>query len=53
MNNENFVRLVGYCAENGLRAVAYELAPRGSLHDILHGMSGSNFDDDPVDIDIF
>ncbi|CAM8915189.1 unnamed protein product [Rhodiola kirilowii] len=37
LRHENFVRLVGYCAENGLRAVAYEYAPRGSLHDILHG----------------
>uniref|UniRef100_A0A7N0UK05 Protein kinase domain-containing protein n=1 Tax=Kalanchoe fedtschenkoi TaxID=63787 RepID=A0A7N0UK05_KALFE len=41
LNNENFVRLVGYCVENGLRAVAYEQATRGSLHDILHGRKGA------------
>uniref|UniRef100_A0A7N1A5G2 Protein kinase domain-containing protein n=1 Tax=Kalanchoe fedtschenkoi TaxID=63787 RepID=A0A7N1A5G2_KALFE len=40
-NNENFVRLVGYCAENSLRAVAYQYAPSGSLHDVLHGRKGA------------
>ncbi|KAL9669925.1 hypothetical protein QQ045_007475 [Rhodiola kirilowii] len=37
LDNEYVVRLLAYCVENGLRAVTYELAPHGSLHDILHG----------------
>lgn len=38
LNNDNFVKLLGYCVEGNLRVLAYEFATMGSLHDILHGM---------------
>ncbi|KAI4335073.1 hypothetical protein L6164_013754 [Bauhinia variegata] len=40
LKHENVVELVGYCVDGPLRALAYEYAPKGSLHDILHGRKG-------------
>ncbi|KAK4586336.1 hypothetical protein RGQ29_023480 [Quercus rubra] len=40
LKNENVVELVGYCVDGSLRVLAYEYAPNGSLHDILHGRKG-------------
>ncbi|KAL3634693.1 cleavage polyadenylation factor subunit pti1 [Castilleja foliolosa] len=40
LKNENVVGLLGYCVDGGLRVLAYEFAPNGSLHDILHGRKG-------------
>ncbi|KAL8041833.1 hypothetical protein ABFX02_09G009500 [Erythranthe guttata] len=40
VKHENLVELHGYCVDGGLRALAYEFAPQGSLHDILHGKKG-------------
>ncbi|KAJ6795248.1 pto-interacting protein 1-like isoform X2 [Iris pallida] len=40
LKHENVVELVGYCVEGNLRALAYEFATMGSLHDILHGRKG-------------
>ncbi|GER36995.1 protein kinase superfamily protein [Striga asiatica] len=37
LKHENVVGLLGYCVDGGLRVLAYEYAPNGSLHDILHG----------------
>lgn len=37
LKHENVVELVGYCVDGPLRALAYEHASNGSLHDILHG----------------
>ncbi|XP_054804935.1 pto-interacting protein 1-like [Prosopis cineraria] len=40
LRHENVIELVGYCVEGPFRALAYEYAPKGSLHDILHGRKG-------------
>ncbi|XP_028553864.1 PTI1-like tyrosine-protein kinase 1 isoform X4 [Dendrobium catenatum] len=40
LKHENFVELLGYCAEGNLRLLSYEFATMGSLHDILHGRKG-------------
>ncbi|KAL8041825.1 hypothetical protein ABFX02_09G009300 [Erythranthe guttata] len=40
IKHENVVELLGYCVDGGLRVLAYEFAPHGSLHDILHGKKG-------------
>ncbi|KAL1334332.1 hypothetical protein HN51_063265 [Arachis hypogaea] len=40
LKHENVVELVSYCVDGPLRALAYEYAPKGSLHDILHGRKG-------------
>lgn len=40
LRHENFVELLGYCAEGNLRLLCYEFATMGSLHDILHGRKG-------------
>ncbi|RWR96845.1 PTI1-like tyrosine-protein kinase 1 [Cinnamomum micranthum f. kanehirae] len=40
LKHENFVELLGYCAEGDYRLLAYEFATMGSLHDILHGRKG-------------
>ncbi|KAL3508226.1 hypothetical protein ACH5RR_033608 [Cinchona calisaya] len=40
LKHENFVGLLGYSVDGGLRVLAYEYAPNGSLHDILHGRKG-------------
>uniref|UniRef100_A0A2N9EIX5 non-specific serine/threonine protein kinase n=1 Tax=Fagus sylvatica TaxID=28930 RepID=A0A2N9EIX5_FAGSY len=40
LKHENVVELVGYCVDGSLRVLAYEYAPNGSLHDILHGRKG-------------
>ncbi|KAG6664115.1 pto-interacting protein 1 [Carya illinoinensis] len=40
LKHENLVGLVGYCVDGPLRVLAYEYAPNGSLHDILHGRKG-------------
>lgn len=40
LKHENVVELVGYCVDGILRALAYEFATMGSLHDILHGRKG-------------
>ncbi|CAA0838464.1 Protein kinase superfamily protein [Striga hermonthica] len=40
LKHENVVGLLGYSVDGGLRILAYEYAPNGSLHDILHGRKG-------------
>ncbi|GLJ37720.1 hypothetical protein SUGI_0766350 [Cryptomeria japonica] len=40
LKHENVLELVGYCVDGSLRALAYEFATMGSLHDILHGRKG-------------
>ncbi|KAL2239101.1 UNVERIFIED_CONTAM: Pto-interacting protein 1 [Sesamum indicum] len=40
LKHENFVELLGYCADGNQRILAYEFASNGSLHDILHGRKG-------------
>ncbi|KAL9233056.1 hypothetical protein vseg_008097 [Gypsophila vaccaria] len=40
LKHENVLELVGYCLDTALRVLAYEYAPNGSLHDILHGRKG-------------
>ncbi|KAB2599218.1 pto-interacting protein 1-like [Pyrus ussuriensis x Pyrus communis] len=40
LKHDNVVELVGYCIDGPLRLLAYEYAPKGSLHDILHGRKG-------------
>ncbi|XP_012855538.1 PREDICTED: pto-interacting protein 1-like [Erythranthe guttata] len=42
LKHENLVELLGYCVDGGLRGLAYEFDPRGSLHDILHGQYHHN-----------
>lgn len=37
VKHENVVDLLGYCTDGNLGALAYEYAPNGSLHEILHG----------------
>ncbi|KAM7486433.1 hypothetical protein LguiA_002442 [Lonicera macranthoides] len=37
LKHENVVELLSYCVDGGFRVLAYEYAPNGSLHDILHG----------------
>ncbi|XP_047169755.1 pto-interacting protein 1 isoform X1 [Vigna umbellata] len=40
LKHENVVELVNYCVDGPFRALSYEYAPKGSLHDILHGRKG-------------
>lgn len=40
LKHENVVELVSYCVDGPCRALAYEYAPNGSLHDIIHGRKG-------------
>ncbi|CAM8893536.1 unnamed protein product [Rhodiola kirilowii] len=40
LKNEHVLELVGYCIDDNLRILAYEYAPNGSLHDVLHGPKG-------------
>ncbi|XP_057804147.1 receptor like protein kinase S.2-like isoform X2 [Salvia miltiorrhiza] len=40
VKHKNVVELLGYCVDGDLRALAYEFAPNGSLHEILHGRKG-------------
>ncbi|CAH8362617.1 unnamed protein product [Eruca vesicaria subsp. sativa] len=40
LRQDNVVALLGYCVDGPLRVLAYEYAPNGSLHDILHGRKG-------------
>ncbi|XP_061351530.1 pto-interacting protein 1-like [Gastrolobium bilobum] len=40
LKHENYVELISYCVDGPFRALAYEFAPKGSLHDILHGRKG-------------
>ncbi|KAM7485602.1 hypothetical protein LguiA_001611 [Lonicera macranthoides] len=37
LKHENVVELLHYCADGGLRVLAYAYTPIGSLHDIIHG----------------
>ncbi|KAI3454372.1 hypothetical protein Pfo_011035 [Paulownia fortunei] len=37
LKHDHVVELLGYCVDGFLRVLAYEYAPNGSLHDILHG----------------
>ena len=37
LKHENVVQLLGYCVDGPIRVLAYEYAPNGSLHDLLHG----------------
>ncbi|KAI8011140.1 Pto-interacting protein 1 [Camellia lanceoleosa] len=41
LKHENVVELLGYCVDGGLRVLVYEYASNGSLHDILHVLSGA------------
>ncbi|KAJ4903613.1 Protein kinase superfamily protein [Raphanus sativus] len=41
LRHDNVIALVGYCVDGPLRVLAYEYAPNGSLHDILHGVAGA------------
>lgn len=38
LKNDYFVQLLGYCLEEDNRILVYEYAPKGSLHNILHGI---------------
>ncbi|XP_071716861.1 probable protein kinase At2g41970 isoform X1 [Rutidosis leptorrhynchoides] len=40
LKNEFFVEWLGYCLEENDRILVYQYAPRGSLHDVLHGQKG-------------
>lgn len=40
LKHDNFVELLGFCAEGNLRLLSYEFATMGSLHDVLHGRKG-------------
>ncbi|XP_004508088.1 pto-interacting protein 1 [Cicer arietinum] len=40
LKHENVIELVSYCVDGPLRALAYQYAPNGSLHDMLHGRKG-------------
>ncbi|KAM7257674.1 hypothetical protein ACFE04_013415 [Oxalis oulophora] len=40
LKHENIVPLCGYFIEGDIRLLAYELAPRGTLHNILHARKG-------------
>lgn len=40
LKSEHLIELIGYCIDGNLRALAFEYAPKGSLHDILHGKKG-------------
>ncbi|KAG6731436.1 hypothetical protein I3842_01G129000 [Carya illinoinensis] len=40
VEHENVVELLGYCVDGTFHILAYEYAPNGSLHDILHGRKG-------------
>eukprot|EP00850_Spirogloea_muscicola_P006341 SM000030S11350 [mRNA] locus=s30:283905:286541:- [translate_table: standard] len=40
LRHDNVVELLGYCVEGQMRVLAYEFAPLGSLHDIIHGRKG-------------
>ncbi|KAG7594445.1 Serine-threonine/tyrosine-protein kinase catalytic domain [Arabidopsis thaliana x Arabidopsis arenosa] len=40
LQHKNVVALMGYCVDGPLRVLAYEFAPNGTLHDVLHGQKG-------------
>ncbi|XP_004494463.1 pto-interacting protein 1-like isoform X2 [Cicer arietinum] len=40
VKHPNFLQLLGYFVDERSRILAYEFAPNGSLHDILHGKKG-------------
>ncbi|KAL8464702.1 hypothetical protein ACS0TY_034273 [Phlomoides rotata] len=42
LKHENVAQLLGYCVDGFKHFLAYEFAPNGSLHDILHGQQGVN-----------
>ncbi|KAG8378706.1 hypothetical protein BUALT_Bualt07G0013100 [Buddleja alternifolia] len=51
LKHDNVVELLGYCVGQGLRVLAYEYAPNGSQHNILHDFKSSSvllFDDGDV-----
>lgn len=43
IKHKHVVQLLGYCVDGGLQALAYEYAPNGSLHEILHGEFAINY----------
>lgn len=47
LKHENVVDLLGYCMESGVQALAFEVAPRGSLHNILHGQQHNGLEQGP------
>ena len=38
LRNDHVTELLAYCVEGPSRVLAYEFAPFGSLHEILHGL---------------
>ncbi|XP_042014790.1 putative receptor-like protein kinase At5g39000 [Salvia splendens] len=41
LKHENVVQLLGYCTDGDEQILAYEFAPHGSIHDILHAKASS------------
>ncbi|KAL1542006.1 non-specific serine/threonine protein kinase [Salvia divinorum] len=41
LKHENVVQLLGYCTDEDEQILAYEFAPHGSIHDILHAKASS------------
>eukprot|EP00270_Netrium_digitus_P020606 TRINITY_DN8538_c0_g1_i4.p1 TRINITY_DN8538_c0_g1~~TRINITY_DN8538_c0_g1_i4.p1 ORF type:complete len:386 (-),score=108.80 TRINITY_DN8538_c0_g1_i4:515-1672(-) len=42
LKHENVTQLEAYCVEGPNRVLAYEFAPSGSLHDLIHGKKGKD-----------
>ncbi|KAM7489330.1 hypothetical protein LguiB_026814 [Lonicera macranthoides] len=41
LKQENMLEVLQYCVDGGLRVLAYEYTPNGSLRDIIHGQEGA------------
>lgn len=39
LDHKNIISLFGYCFDNNNRLLVYDLLPRGSLEDTLHGIT--------------